>query len=260
MYSGIDSSSIPRNSVTRFCAETNTAIPSTLNSSSAWYSPWPDFARRDRAPATSAPRDRRRPRTACRARAPGRRSRSAPEMIDVVVVEAPDREPRSRAEREQRQRRHDLLADHGRAQQADQQHDAAAAGQRDERRERLPVDVRALDVRPRRASSVIGSPPSTCGPRLAWSCAGAIAALHRRLASARARTAGRTPARGSRARAARSRAPSPSANLARGDLRPDPVVERGDEQPQRVDGGADHAERTRSPRSRASPGRRRAGS
>ena len=35
MYSGIDSSSIPRNSVTRFWAETNIAIPSTLNRSSA---------------------------------------------------------------------------------------------------------------------------------------------------------------------------------------------------------------------------------
>ena len=41
MYSGIESSSKPMNSVTRFCAETSTAIPSTLNSSSEWYSPWP---------------------------------------------------------------------------------------------------------------------------------------------------------------------------------------------------------------------------
>ena len=35
MYSGIDSSSKPRNSDTRFWAETSTAMPITLNSISA---------------------------------------------------------------------------------------------------------------------------------------------------------------------------------------------------------------------------------
>ena len=82
MYSGIDSSSIPMNSVIRFWAATNTAIPSTLNRSSAWYSPWPDMrgaaARHDISTAAM-------PATANSMMSSSERSsiRSAPEMIDA---------------------------------------------------------------------------------------------------------------------------------------------------------------------------------
>ena len=82
MYSGIDSSSIPRNSETRFWADTNTAIPSTLNRSNAKYSPCPDsrgaIARQDIStvaiPATANSMSSSRARSSIR---------SAPEMIDA---------------------------------------------------------------------------------------------------------------------------------------------------------------------------------
>ena len=192
-YSGIDSSSKPMNSVTRFWAETSTAIPSTLNSSSEWYSPCPASRGAARAPRQQHGGDRRRRRRSGRGSAPGRRSRSAPEMIDAWWSKRDDLERRSRAPSvDDRQQRHDPLA-HDRASAA------ARRAARPARRRRAttngdsagPVDVRALDgagvaasERHGRSSAAVDAAYATSRPaaadlRLAAVsvCAGAIVAL-----------------------------------------------------------------------------------
>ncbi len=64
----------------------------------------------------------------------------------LVLAPLPDRQPERGAERGQGERGHDAAAHDGRPEQADEQHDHDAAGQRDDGREAGPVDVRALDV------------------------------------------------------------------------------------------------------------------
>ena len=63
-----------------------------------------------------------------------------------VVVEVRDRVTHGAGERHERQQRHDPLADHRGANQADHQHDEPADGQDQQRGEPHPVDMRALQV------------------------------------------------------------------------------------------------------------------
>ncbi len=84
----------------------------------------------------------------------------------------PDRQARRRGESHQAERRHDVFADPPRTDQADQQHDHRAAEQRDQRRQRGEVHVRAFErgegegrahlpaPAPLASASLAGCPPS----------------------------------------------------------------------------------------------------
>ena len=131
------------NSETRFVAPASTTIPSTANSISAWYSPWPASA------AASERADSSTVATPANAKIISSESvRSsieiAPAITDVFSPHCQTPSPAAAQQRQHREPRHDRGAHEGGAQQPGHQHEAGAGGQRDERRDRRPVDMRAL--------------------------------------------------------------------------------------------------------------------
>ena len=143
-YSGIESSSSPRNSATVFWAAASSDMPPIEVSSSACHSPCAASRAASERQASSTVQTP--PATRIRFSTSDRLSmRSAPATIDFSTSHCQIVRPERRRQRHQAERRHELCADPARAEQADEQHDRRAAEQRDQRRQRGEVDMRAFE-------------------------------------------------------------------------------------------------------------------
>ena len=211
-YSGIDSSSKPRNSVTRFVrGDEDRHARGCENSSRLKNSPGlASCAACERHASSTAPM-------------PAPANANSSDEREVVGDAARPRRARcvspncqiaeadrgaERGEREQRRR---VRGPSGRARARRSSVSSAPPVEREERREAGVVDVRRLGVGGGDDERAHGCAPRAVGVRRRRSTGPAArrprrdARLRRRLASASARTAGRARARGSRARAARAR-------------------------------------------------------
>ena len=142
-YSGIDSSSKPMNSITRFVAPASTTMPSTETSNSAWYSPCPASAaaseRIDSSVAASAPAANTIVSASVRLSIA-----SAPETTSSLSSHCHTPSPTAAPSVTTVRSGTSTFAHERRPQQPRHQHEAGADRQRHQRRDRRPVDVRAL--------------------------------------------------------------------------------------------------------------------